>query len=205
MKFIQSKHLLLYVLIILATLKTYGQQDYVQGYIVLESNDTIFGGVKHRRQTFTGNQRLRKIRIRRENGKRGKYTRRQLTGYTIGGQIYRKFYLRPADIIPVLPAYYEIVPYAGEPHFLRLVTDGPLELYELEWTDDMSNEVDSFPLLRKKGEPYMIRATQGILGFKKKALSDYFKDCPLLVKKLANDEFTFAYQLVDFYNSTYVK
>jgi hypothetical protein len=178
----------------------YAQESYVPGYIVIEQGDTIYGGLKHRRQTFSGQEMMRKIHIRKDKGGRGRYTRGQLSAYAIGDQIYRKFHLRTADIMPVLPAYYEIVPYSGQPYFLRLVKDGPLELYALEWDDWDNNIVEDFPLVHKKGDQMMVRATQGLFGFKKKALNEYLSDCPAVLDKLEKDEFRFAYQMVDFYN-----
>jgi hypothetical protein len=68
--------------------------------------------------------------------------------------------------------------------------DGRLTWYEREFIDDDNSYVDSYPLFHRKGSPGMVRVTQGLLGFKKKRLLEYFSQCPGLSEALEKKQLT---------------
>ena len=49
-------------------------------------------------------------------------------------------------------------------------------------------------------EPSFVRVTQGILGLKKKRLTEYFRDCPELIYKIENGELKDPVEIANFYN-----
>lgn len=195
-----------YVVIILFIINGHlqAQDTYIEGYLVLNNGDTLRGGLKHRRVSFTGESLLNKIKYKGENGKKKKFRRSQLKAYNIGGQEYRRFYLRPTrtKLLNLVTNYYEIVPFNAELHFLRVVRDGALQLYEMEWSDGMSDRVEGLPLFRKENDPLMVRGTQGVFGFKKNVLEEFFNDCPALQEKIIRDDFQFPFEVADFYDES---
>ena len=177
------------------------QSQYLPGWVILASGDTLTGMVKDRKQTFTGPEIYHKIRFKGDQKKkRKKYRPEELAGYQINEVAYESVWLRPASSgIHLLNPYYESFPNAGDCVFLRVVSKGKLSHYQWEWADE--SQVDSMDLFRRAGEPIFIRATQGILGLKRKQLTKFFTDCPSLQEKIQKKELTYAWEVTKYYNT----
>ena len=84
--------------------------------------------------------------------------------------------------------------------FLKRIQSHPsLDYYHLEFTDDDSNFIDFVPLFHKPKSNEMVRVTQGLLGLKKKRLSEYFSDCPELVEDIQNKKIKDVLSLYESY------
>ncbi len=55
-------------------------------------------------------------------------------------------------------------------------------------------------LFKKEEDQLFIRATQGLLGLKRKVLMDYFSNCPNLQEQIQQKHLTKPWQVVEFYN-----
>jgi hypothetical protein len=55
-------------------------------------------------------------------------------------------------------------------------------------------------LLKKEGDAFFIRATQGLLGLKRKALINYFSNCQDLREQIERKQLSEVWQVVNFYN-----
>lgn len=174
--------------------------QYLPGYVVLANGDTLTGRVMDRKETFIGTELLRKIRFKpASGGRRKKYRPQQLLSYRIDGSIYESHPIRPSKI-SLLDAYYEIDPVEGEWTFLRVVSRGKINHYQLEWIDQDNDTVESADYFRKENERSLVRATQGIFGLKRKNLIEYFQDCSDLQQKIEQKTFASPAEIADYYN-----
>ncbi len=184
----------------LLSLTALGQKNYVPGYVVLTSGDTLRGQVMDRRETFIGTELLTKIRFKPERGGiRRKYRAKKLLAYQVGNSVYERYYVRSKGI-SLLDAYYEIVPSDGAQVFLRVVSRGKLTHYQWEWIDEDNDTIDAADYFRKGNEPLLVRATQGVFGLKRKNLVKYFWDCPSLQEKIQQKVFKYSFEVADYYN-----
>ena len=183
----------------LLSLTALGQKNYVPGYVVFTSGDTLRGQVMDRRETFIGTELLTKIRFKPESGGRRKYRAKRLLAYQAGNNVYERYYVRSKGI-SLLDAYYEIVPSDGAQVFLRVVSRGKLNHYQWEWVDEDNGTIDAADYFRKGNEPLLVRATQGVFGLKRKNLVKYFLDCPSLQEKIQQKVFKYSFEVADYYN-----
>lgn len=115
---------------------------------------------------------------------------------------YKSFWLNQwSQKIRLVNPKYDIDSNGGQQHFLRLVSQGKLSHYELEWFEQENSALWSMALLKKEEDPLFIRADQGILGLKRKVLLDYFFNCPKLQERIKLKQLKKVWQVVDFYNS----
>ena len=168
-------------------------------FIVLNMGDTLYGNVRYRDENGTGF--YNKIRLTNTEGKRKKFKRKNISAFRINNIDYESFWLIQSfqKIMFVNPRY-DIDPVNGEQHFLRLVSKGKLSHYELEWIDADNSTLWSMALLKKGDESFFIRADQGVLGLKRKALRSYFVNCPNLIEVIDQKQVNEVSQVVDFYN-----
>ncbi|MEO0332721.1 MAG: hypothetical protein AAF223_13730 [Bacteroidota bacterium] len=179
---------------------TVGQKNYVPGYVVLTTGDTLRGRVMDRRETLTGTDLLTKIRFKAEDrGRRRKYRPKELISYQANGITYESHRVRPKGI-SLLDAYYEIMPDDGEWVFLQVVSRGKLHHYRWEWVEDDNSSVDTADFFRKENSSLLVRATQGIFGLKRKNLVEYFQNCPNLQDKIESKVFKYPAEVADYYN-----
>lgn len=173
------------------------KKGYSDGYIVTLSGDTVYGMVKDRDpEPFV--RIYAKIRFVEKN-KRGvkKYKPTQIAGYKCGNREYRSVRLRETSEFFKFRYYTDRT---GDFVFLRLMRDaGNLVHYEQEFIHDDNNFVDSFPLFHIPGSSEMVRVTQGILGLKKKRLSEYFSKCKALVEAVNSEELKTVDEVFDYY------
>ena len=158
------------------------KKGYAPGYIVTLEGDTLRGWVMDRREgSFQA--LYDKIRFIKEGKKRRKkYAPWQIAGYRFNDVVFESVFLQE-EMVRFVNRYYVNRP--GEQIFLKLIKRNELlTLYEREFIFDDGDFIDSFPLLYKNGSDEMVRATQGLLGLKKKRLAEYFSDCSPLINKI---------------------
>jgi hypothetical protein len=177
-------------------------QDKDQGdYIVLHVGDTLFGKVQYINETPVRDEFYKKVRLTTDDGKRKKYSRNKISAFRVNGFSYESFWLSQSStkITFVNPQY--DIDSKGEQYFLKVLGKGKLGHYELEWIDQENTGLLSMTLLKKEKDPFFIRADQGLLGLKRKALQDYFSDCPQLSEKINQKQLNEVRLIVDFYIS----
>ncbi|MCO5723929.1 hypothetical protein [Robiginitalea marina] len=172
------------------------KKGYLPGYVITLERDTVPGWVKDRSpEPFAA--LFTRIRFRPE-GKtlRRKYRPKDILGYCTGDFVFESFPLREeTDFFTFRYALDD----TAEAIFLRVVRrEGRLTWYEREFIHDDNSYVDSYPLFHREGSREMVRVTQGILGLKKKRLSEYFRECPGLSEALEKKELTTLGQVYTF-------
>ena len=184
------------------------QAQYISetDFIALKTGDTLTGKVAYINEDGWGSRTFyKKIRITLANGKKKKIRKRNITSFKIDGTTFMAFELaqhrKSTALLPFLNPYYSIDTKDGDLYFLRVVSNGKLNYYELEWFDQGDDMLNSMPLLRKNDASVFVRATQGMLGLKRKALISYLNDCPKLGQKITSKEIRTVREVVNFYNN----
>ena len=178
------------------TISLYGQKDFENGYVVNLKNDTLYGKIKDRKHgSFP--KIYKKIRFKEEGSHfKKKYSPNQIMGYKAGERVYESIGIeRKSHLLRTL----YLITSTRQKSFLRLVHKGNLSYYHWEYIDNEFNSLDYIPLFHKEGTTEMVRATQGILGLKKKVLSEYFSDCPELVEKIEKKEIKTPEDIMELY------
>jgi len=135
---------------------TNAQTKYQPGYIILKNQDTVYGGIKDR-NTFTG-EVFDKIIFKKKGKRIRRYKAHDLLGYSNGDNVFESvWYYEENDF---LKTYFHASPKFGEKAFLIVHTKGPLSFYSKEYLTEDNSYADSFPLFKKRGDSYYIRATQ---------------------------------------------
>ena len=187
--------LTLLALILCSTFQTIRAQAFEPGYIVLNSNDTLYGSVKNRNHGTL----FEKIRFKNERGKVRRYSAENLLGYKAGIHTYESIWY--AEESRFFRFDYYTRPGYGKKTFLKVLAKGRLSCYAREYIHDDNDFLDQFELFLKDGDTTMERATQGIFGLKKKRLTSYFWDCPVLVEKINNLSISRPLDVVAYYNA----
>lgn len=171
-------------------------------YLVLNSGDTLYGTVKHIDQSGVNPKYYKKIRFTDTYGKQKKHKRKDISAFRVNNTDYEGFWLdQSSQKMVLLNPKYDIDPQNGEKYFLRVVGKGKLSHYELEWWDQGESALLWMDLLKKEEDQFFIRATQGLLGLKRKVLVNYFLNCPDLKEKIKQRQLNEVGQVVSFYNS----
>ena len=173
------------------------KKGYVEGYIIQWNGDTISGLVKDR-STGTFTDLYSKIRFKSPQSLlRKKYGPDEIHGYGYGKYMYESLPLREES------EFFRFRYYLDDRNgrvFLRVVARyEPLTWYHWEYIDAESNYIDYIPLLHKQYSPEMVRVTQGILGLKRNRLTEYFRDCPELVRALDRKQVNGPEEVYNFY------
>jgi hypothetical protein len=95
---------------------------------------------------------------------------------------------------------YDISQKKGKLYFLKLLQAGRPSHYQLEWIGQGETSISSMDLLKKDTDTFFIRATQGLLGLKRKVLSSYLADCPDLSVQIEDRSINSVQEIIDFYN-----
>ncbi|KAA2219361.1 hypothetical protein [Maribacter flavus] len=156
------------------------QEVYLPGYVVTLKGDTLIGNVSDRKMGPFGGIHA-KIKFK-GNGRKKRYSADNIQSYRKGDSIYRSFNLD------------------GEDRFLRLEVEGVVSLDKFELQEQGEGMVMDIAYLKKRDNPTLVRADQGLLGLKRNLLIQFFSDCPPLADKIRSKEFKFPYQVVNFYN-----
>ncbi len=183
-------------------ISVFAQNENPLDYIVLNNGDTLYANVSYRDEDGFSQEFYKKIRLTTVDGKRKKYHRRTVSAFSVNSVNYESFWLNQSTqkIMLVNPKY-DIDPENGEQHFLKVMSKGKLSHYELEWVDQENSFLLSMALLKREKDSYFIRADQGVLGLKRKALRNYFDNCPKLIERIDLKQLNEVWQVVDFYNS----
>jgi len=190
--------ILLTISVIFMDLPSRAQRGYINGYVVTLNDDTIAGKIKDR-SSGTFENIYSRIKFKPYKGKKRRFGPDKIKAYAKGEIIYESIWVDTyRQGLQLLPNYRSIAGY-GRQQFAKIIYGGYLTYYHLEYADDDLN-VDFLPVYKRKDEPVMVRVTQGIFGLKKKLLSEYFNDCPELVKKINSGEFKEPYYIAKFYN-----
>lgn len=179
--------------------QVHSQKIWETGYVILNTGDTLSGMVCDRKATATGTKLYSKIRFRGDEGVREKFTAYDIKGYAVGNSLYESMWYHESMAFFIMS--YTSRRGVGKKIFLQVVRRGYLTCYYKEYVDGDSGYVDGFELFKRPGDAYFMRATQGIFGLKKKRLTEYFSDCPSLVKKINTGQITCPVEVVDYYNS----
>ncbi|MFN2431060.1 MAG: hypothetical protein ABR574_13660 [Cryomorphaceae bacterium] len=173
-----------------------GQKDFEPGYIVSLQNDTISGQIKDRKSGMFPDI-LKKIQFKSDGALfKRKYSATKILGYKVGDRVYESVGIDEESHF--FKTQYFVSPNADKT-FLRVMETGTLRYYHWEHIDQDNNTIDYIPFFYLEGRGEMVRATQGVLGLKKKLLSEYFYDCPELVQKIENKQITAPFEVVDFF------
>lgn len=181
------------------------QGEMASGYLVLTTNDTLYGQVAYIKERGFGGPRFYKnIRITDTRGRKKRYPRKKVAAFKIDNTVYQSFWLsQSAQAFPSISLdnpRYTITPRRGELHFLRVVQEGPLSHYKLEWFDQDGGTLWDLSLLKKEADGFFIRADQGLFGLKRAVLLNYFSDCSELREALQQKQLKKVAQVVDFYH-----
>ncbi|MDX2444558.1 MAG: hypothetical protein QNK30_12230 [Bacteroidales bacterium] len=177
--------------------EVYGQKGYESGYIITNNSDTISGIIKDRKPPPFG-KIYKKIYFKAEKSRKKKYGPHQIKGYRQGNRFYKSMWLNVS--YDFFKQKYTSSPNVGEQQFLKLIVQGYLSFYQLEFEDQESDYVDAVDLYKRSDENSLVRVTQGIFGIKKKKLAAYFQDCPELVRKIEAGEMKDPVEIAYYYN-----
>lgn len=198
-----KKHIppyLLFILLAFLTSSSNAQKGYEKGYIVKNNNDTIHGKLKDRK---AGNyQKLyKKVRFKKNGLFPKKYNPSKIQAYTINDSHFESKWMKQSG--GLFNERYTSIEGKGNKVFLKVVAEGNLSLYHLEYIDLESSYIDYIPLFKKKNETYYIRVTQGLFGLKRKALSNYFSENEELIRLINEKKLTSPIEIVEYYNENY--
>jgi len=171
-------------------------------YLILHQGDTLYGKVEYINESSTIRDFHKKIQITDASGKRKKYKREAVAAFRVDNTDYESFWLKPtSQKIFSLNVRYDLEVKKGDLYFLKVRKRGNLSHYELEWFEQGESFLMSMDLLKKEEDDYLLRATQGLLGIKRKALRDYFAECPDLQMQIDQKQQNEIGSIVEFYNN----
>ncbi len=175
---------------------SFAQKNYVKGYLVLSTGDTLHGMVKDRKEKFNSIKLLKKKKFKADNGKKYKFTASTVLAYSRLGDHYRSVSFRTFARPPV--GWYTFT--TSEQVFLKVVVDDHLSLYEREFEDEDYLSKNLF--LIRPGEPYY--TVVPLLNFRKR-MKPYFSDAEMISKAIQQKEYRNKdlYRLVRDYNDWY--
>jgi hypothetical protein len=146
-------------------------------------------------QNFT-----KKMRLTDSNGKRKKYKTKTIKAFRSKDQIYNAFWLdNSSKKIVFFNPIYTFNFENGEKAFLKVITKGALSQYRLECWEQGESLLMSIELLKKANDSFFMRADQGLLGLRRKALTKYFKYCAELSAQIKSKTLKTVWEGVTFY------
>ena len=170
-------------------------------YLVLCSGDTLRGQVDFLASAGSDEVYLKKIKLTNTEGRK-RYKWQEVSAIRIGNATYLAFNLRRESSLPnPFREVYHIDPEAKQRYFLRVESQGQLNHYTLSWKEQGESTLMQMDLFQKEGDDHFVRATQGILGLKRKALANYLADCPQLIRLLQEKQLNQAQDVVTFFNN----
>jgi hypothetical protein len=189
--------ILLYILFLYPYTASFAQKTNNLGYVITNANDTIYGKITDRREGAF--EKLHNpIRLKGKGLFSKKFSPYKIKAYKKGDEYYESLWYKSEK--KLFEENLTSIPKVGKKVFMKVVSQGYLTLYYLEFIDGDSGYIDYIPLFKRKDESYFVRTTQGILGLKKKNLSIYFKDCPELVRLINDGSIKSSIEVAKFYN-----
>lgn len=152
-----KKIYLVVILLVAAFHASHAQYGYIKGYVVTNTNDTLYGEVKDR--TAMPNILFERIKFKPDNGgKKTSFGASQIKAYKKGDDFFES-----------------ISCFLDTAVFVKVVNDGFLTLYKYEYgTFENTSGFGCTFLLKKQDSPCVLELTQGEF---KNQLLDYFSDC----------------------------
>jgi len=196
------KQYIILIIFLIFTTNIFAQWNYQTGYIVTNQNDTIYGFVKDRKPEPFG-KLYKKVRFKKELKTifPKYYSPHQISAYKQGYREYQSMWVAVEGFI--FNENYKCIENYGQKVFMRVIINGKLTYYQWEFKDGDSGYIDAIDLFKKENEQVYAKATQGILGLKKKKLAIYFSDYPELANKILNKEIKSPAEVAIFYNQKY--
>ena len=174
-------------------------QRYQPGYIITKNNDTLYGEVADRSYGAFATI-YKRVRFKDGGFIAKRFSPYDINGYMVDGAVFASMWLDVERVL--LKETYVSQAKQGRKVFLKVISNNQaLHYYQLEQVDGDNGFVDYIPLFKKYNSNELVRVTQGILGLKKKRLTEYFSDCPELVEKITNDELKTPIEILNFYNN----
>lgn len=171
------------------------QDDFQEGYVVTNSNDTLYGLIRDRKIGAFG-KLFKKIRFKGRLGK-SKYAPKEIISYKKGEATFETLQLISTGHF--FNEEYQVST-NGDFRFLKVVERGYLNYYLLEYEDADSGYIDSTAFLKKRNEYVLVRVNQGLFGLKRKKLAIFFSDYPELANRILNKRVKHPIEIVSIYN-----
>lgn len=179
------------------------QSAVSEDYLILHSGDTILGTVNYINKNGINYKFYKKLRVIEVHGKTKKYDLKKVKSFSAENATYEGFWLsQSSEKILLLNPKYNITAQKGDYHFLKVIHQGVLSHYQLEWFEQAESLLMQADLLKRENDLYFIRATQGLFGIKRKTLTTYFNDCPNLQQYISQKQTSTIAEIVDYYNHT---
>lgn len=176
--------------------KVLAQAEYKKGYLVTLSNDTISGYIQEK-SSFEYTKKTKFI-FKDEQGKKRKFKVNKIKAYYIDNDWYEGIWVLESTVR--LVNSYTTKDGYGERKFLKVIERGELIHYQEELEDQGSQFIQSVDFIKRPQEDRMVRATQGLLGLKRKRLIEYFQDCPSLRSQIENKQVNTVAEILDFHS-----
>lgn len=186
----------LFLLAILLSITVFGQKNFEAGYVVLKSQDTLYGLVKDRKPHPFGGL-YKKIKFKGKSRK-SNFGPRDILAYKQGGSTFESLWV--ANSGKLFDQNLMATKNVGEAAFFKVAARGFLSYYHREFEDADSDYIDYIAYFKKEDHPKMVRVDQGLFGLRRQALIQFFNDCPPLVEKIRNKEIKDAFAIARFYN-----
>jgi hypothetical protein len=195
-KFISK--LILVIVVLAYPVFVTGQKEYQNGYIVTNSNDTLYGKIRDRREPPFGTI-YKKIRLRNNNLFPKKYGPKKIRAYRVGENYFETKWLDTKSLF--LRQFYSSREGIGERCFLKVIIKDYLTFYQWEFVDPESGYFDEISFFKRKNDPALFRVNQTIFGVNRKRMAEYFMDYPELAMKIKNREMKDLVSIANFYNN----
>ncbi|MEL6485223.1 MAG: hypothetical protein AAFU57_10775 [Bacteroidota bacterium] len=156
------------------------KRGFQHGYIIEKSGDTLKGYIKDRSpEPFVS--LFKKVRFIKEGSRRTrKYGPEAILGYGDENDDYVAIPFR--EEVQFLKFRYYSDAFAPMT-FLRVIRRSEeLIYYEQQFVQDDNNYLNTVPFFHKPSSKQMVRVTQGLFGFRKKHIVEYFSQCPALIQ-----------------------
>ncbi|XOV93263.1 MAG: hypothetical protein ACFHWX_00855 [Bacteroidota bacterium] len=175
-----KRFMIIGVLLVLGDLAT-AQNDFLNGYVVLNTGDTLYGLVKDRKDGINP-KLLDRIIFKGDRG-RQKFRPDQLLAYHRGGS---NFHSVPFSVGTDLLGISRIK--IGPRHFLKVYIHDYMSLYMDEYVDDSGPSYDGNFYLIREDELQFVQAS--ILFFRKRMVP-YFEDAPHIAKAIEDKDYKY--------------
>lgn len=194
------KYFITIIIVLFMSRKGYSQNEYINGYIISQENDTIQGLIKDRKpEPFA--KIYKKIKFKSKKSRRWRYGPSDIQGYKIGQDEFVSMWF--SESAEYFKYKTESNPGKGEKHFFKVKAKGYLSYYHLEYIDESGLNNRGF--FKRENEEAMVSVRTGLFGLNKKRLKTYFNDCPTLQNKIQDKIIADPYEIVNFYNECYEK
>ena len=176
------------------------KKDFQKGYLIAKNGDTLNGFVKDRTpEPFVS--MYKKIRFQKEGTNRvRKFGPDTILGYGYNGNDFISVPFREEARFFKFRYYSDT---SAPKVFLRVVRrSANLVYFEQLLEQDDNNYLNTVPFFYKPFSQEMVRVTQGLFGFRKKHLAEYFSDCSELIQAVnrSNSEVESVMDLYEFYH-----